>query len=72
MTTEEQPLGFSEQDDIVTLRMTKYDYSLLLIALGAYSARQLDRGQLRPALELVNRINHGNPAYVPYKTKEFQ
>lgn len=57
MPTQE-PLGYSEEDDIVTVRMMREDFSRIAYALGRQRTVQTDA--------LMNRINTGNPHYTPY------
>lgn len=62
-------MSYSEQDGKVILTLSREDYELLLIALEAATGLALRDGQPSiPWLELVNRINEGNPNYAPYVT----
>jgi hypothetical protein len=58
-----EPLGWSAEGDIVTLRMTQDDWCQMLMILGAGSMRLAWPG----AFALVNRICAGNPNFTPYE-----
>lgn len=68
--SDEEQLGYSEKDGVVTLRMVRDDYSTILFALGFYLSQQPSRGRLGQAIGLVNRINAGNPNFTPYGIPE--
>ena len=57
------------QDGTVTLTMTRQDFELLLMCLGAAAALAEQNVGLLSAgtiFGLVNRLNEGNPNYRPY------
>lgn len=60
-----EPLGYSRDGDVVTLRMRHEDFQNLLfqlgIAAGSADAREFE------VLPLVNRICEGHPDFTPYK-----
>lgn len=61
-------MSYSEKDGQVILTMSKDDYDRLMIYLGLGISSLLARGsELREMLECHNRVNAGNPKYVPYK-----
>ena len=67
-----EPLGYSRDDDVVTLRMTLDDYQNLLTAIGYGHGAMMARGEagaLKRALSLADRINAGNPEYAPYNVE---
>jgi hypothetical protein len=85
MTTKEQKLkeveakldkkdlfGYSvTSSGNVVLRMTAEDYYMLLMALGMATGSAAKNGQdTKPWIELVNKLNEGNPDFVPYTMEE--
>ena len=67
-------MSYSEQGDQVVLTMTRDDYSRLLMAMGqATGAALTGRGllRIRELLELLNRLNEGNPNYERYQVERF-
>jgi hypothetical protein len=64
---ETQSLGYSEQNEVVTLRMAREDFQSIVFALGVYAGSvPTDSQWLRHALALANRINVGNPRWSLY------
>jgi hypothetical protein len=62
-----QPLGYSRDGDIVTLRMSIDDFAGVLMALGISAGGMARDGlALSGWLALANRLNRGNPNYTPY------
>ena len=62
-------MSYSEENGQVTLTMSREDYQLMLIIFGAACgwmtlARAGNPGRV---LELLNRLNEGNPNYTPYQ-----
>ena len=53
-------MSYSEENGQVTLTISREDYDCLLMCLGS------------AALELVNRLNQGNPNYRPYLREDFE
>ncbi len=63
-------MSYSEDSDgQVVLRMSREDYAFLLIELGAMLAYTYDRAEL---VAFLNRLNEGNPNYMPYHLGENQ
>ncbi len=66
--------GFQlETDGDVVLRMSQNDYNYILFALGYYTGGLMKDKNVAGAdnvIDLMNRINKGNPNYVPYSTKK--
>jgi hypothetical protein len=61
-------MGYSEKDGQVVLTMSREDYERVLIMLGiASGVLDIRHGDLKACLELMNRINEGNPHYTPYQ-----
>ena len=57
-------LGFTEENGVVTIRITRADYGALLVFLGVAGAQN---GDYRGAtLRLANRISAGNGAWTDY------
>lgn len=64
-----QPNGYSELGDQVTLTMDRNDYNELLFALGMATGSSHDQpARMKAFIELMNRLNAGNPNYTPYAT----
>jgi len=58
--------GYREENDQVILTMSREDYQLMLMLLGAGAAgARIVSG--KKALEFLNRLNQGNPHYTPYQ-----
>jgi hypothetical protein len=73
MPAEPGALGYSEDGDVVTLRMTRDDYSTVLTALGFRAGRLMREDLPDPLHHLfaaTNRINAGNPRFTPYEIHE--
>lgn len=71
--------GYSEEGDLVVLRMTREDYAALIFLLGFAEGSEkrnyeatpgLNRSVPNMATKLANRINEGNPYWTPYKLSE--
>ena len=62
-------MGYSESGGTVTLRMSRDDYSSLLFMLGSQlgHVRREDQATFWRQIELVNRLNEGNPNWQPYE-----
>lgn len=61
-------MSYSEQNGQVVLTLSVEDWQMLLIMLGS----TLDNGIWRnrdAALEFLNRLNEGNPHYIPYQVE---
>lgn len=58
-------MSYSESNGQVILTMTRDDYDLMLLMLGAGSvAVSFDL-----SLPFLNRLNSGNPNYTPYQVE---
>jgi hypothetical protein len=65
-------IGYSKQGDEVILTMTERDYELLLFLLGGVTGATAKDPEcwavdVRVIIGLVNRLNQGNPHFIPYK-----
>lgn len=60
---------FSVDGDEVVIRISTDDYDRLLILMGfaVGAAYEQDRGMAYRFLDLVNRVNKGNPKFIPYE-----
>jgi hypothetical protein len=59
-------MSYREENGQVILTLTRDDYDLMLLMLGAGSvAVSFDR-----SLPFLNRLNEGNPHYTPYQAPE--
>ncbi len=64
-------MSYSEQDGQVVLTMSREDYDRLIFMFAGASALALKDGlPIGPTLELLNRLNFGNPHYTPYLVEE--
>ena len=64
---------YREENDQVVLTMSVEDYQKFLMLLGAGTAVLTKRGgifDINNTLELLNRLNSGNPNYTPYQVEE--
>jgi hypothetical protein len=63
-----EPLGYSRDGDVVTLRMTSDDYAAVLLGLGALASviGQSGGDPLR-IFAAADRLSVGNPNYTPYE-----
>lgn len=61
-------MSYSEQNGQVVLTMSREDYDLMLLLLGAGTAAHIVWD--RKALEFLNRLNEGNQHYTPYQMDE--
>lgn len=62
--------GYSESEGYVVLAMELQDYQSLLLALGYVAGRAMEHEgplTIQGAIGLVNRLNEGNPRFIPYK-----
>jgi len=62
-------MSYSESNDQVILTMSREDYQLVLMLLGAGTAGE-HVISWKKACELLNRLNSGNPHYTPYQVEE--
>jgi hypothetical protein len=63
-------MSYSEKDGQVILTMSREDYDWLLMALGmATGLAARDSCDVTPWLDVVNRLNSGNPNYTPYQVE---
>ena len=65
-------MSYSEKDNQVILTMSREDYEVILMALGAFTAPVLGGrlvGGLNEMLSFMNRLNSGNPHYTPYQVE---
>jgi hypothetical protein len=62
-------MSYSEENGQVVLRMSKEDYERILFRLAAATARCHWRF-LDKEMQLLNRINEGNPNYTPYQVEK--
>lgn len=62
-------MSYSEENGQVVLRMSREDYVALLFLLSGASRMALQQGKIDSILELMNRLNEGNPNYTPYQVK---
>ena len=63
-------MSYSEQDGQVILTMSREDYDIVLMALGAFTALTWNKGKDDGRMfVLLNRLNSGNPNYTPYQVE---
>lgn len=55
-------------EDKVTLELSRKDFGnmILLLGLGVGVACDMHPGNKKWAIELMNKINEGNPRWIPY------
>jgi hypothetical protein len=59
--------GYARDGDTVTLTMTLDDFQTLLICIGLAAGAMGEPGKpARGLIGLANRLNVGNPQFVPY------
>jgi hypothetical protein len=67
-------MSYREENGQVVLTMSREDYEALIFRLGlatGYLMREgAQRHQIDRELELLNRLNQGNPNYTPYEVAE--
>ena len=67
-------MSYSEQDGQVVLKMSREDYDLVLKVFAMATVRAMsDKRPILSSLqvvELLNRLNQGNPNFTPYQVKE--
>jgi hypothetical protein len=73
-------VSYSEKDGSVILTMSREDYNLLLMMLGAATTATVADGifksfpifvfPISQSLGLMNRLNSGNPNYTPYQVEK--
>lgn len=63
-------VSYSEQNGQVTLIMSREDFDTILFALGGYTCERMMAGESpQRILDLMNRLNDGNPNYRPYQVE---
>jgi hypothetical protein len=63
-------MSYREENGLVILSMSREDYDRLLSMFAGASALALKDGlPIGRTLELLNRLNEGNPNYTPYQVK---
>jgi hypothetical protein len=60
-------MTYRENGDTITIEMSRFDYNLLMMILGIASGRVAENEhQLWSVVEFTNRLNTGNPRFIPY------
>lgn len=59
-------MAYREENDQVVLTMSRDDFQVVLMALGAWTATTWQKGNDH-MFRLLNRLNEGNPHYTPYR-----
>jgi len=65
-------MSYHEENGQVVLTMSRDDYDAVLIRLGiaaGYLSQQRDDDAFRRTCALLNRLNEGNPHYIPYEVE---
>ena len=63
-------MKYTENGDTVTLEMTRGEYEHLLLATGiatGVASRDTDKKTFWEWIDFANRLNTGNPRYIPYE-----
>ena len=64
-------MSYKEEDGKVILTLDRSDYEMLLLCLGMAAGWAIkEKKDSSPFVELVNRINEGNPDFIPYQVRE--
>lgn len=65
-------MGYSESNDQVILTMSRADWDRLwtLICIGADEMGGVDATSEQLTNEFLNRLNEGNPNYIPYQVEK--
>ena len=64
-------MSYREENGQVVLAMRREDYEHLLFLVAKAHAKMFDAWESRPnELAFMNRLNEGNPKYIPYKLAE--
>jgi len=66
-------MSYREENGQVVLTMTREDYQEFLLAFGHWSRIQRGgdgKARRNRLLEILNRVNRGNPNYTPYQVAE--
>jgi hypothetical protein len=63
-------MSYSERDGQVVLTMSREDWDAMLIRLGIAAHWMMAHGGTwKRELDLLNRLNSGNPNYTPYQVE---
>ncbi len=63
-------MTYSEKDGTITIEMSRSDYDMLLVILGrgaGVASRDSHKKNLWQFMDFVNRLNNGNPHWIPYE-----
>lgn len=60
-------MSFTKSHDGVIITLSDEDFDLLLMMMGYVTGMEKDKGLQNLFIGLVNRVNEGNPDFVPYK-----
>ena len=63
-------MSYSEKGDVITLEMSRADYNQLLIAMEMVAALASEKKVLWHWIDFANRMNTGNPHFIPYEIPE--
>ena len=63
-------MTYSENGHTVTLEMTRGEYENLLLAMGIAAGSASDKKAFWRWIEFANRLNAGNPNFMPYEIPE--
>jgi hypothetical protein len=64
-------MSYREENGIVTVTMSRDDYAAVMFALGMAAGESLREGRdVKPFINLLNRLNEGNPKFVPWELAE--
>lgn len=61
-------MSYREENGQVVLTVSREDYDLILMALGAWTAQTWEKGNDQ-MFRFLNRLNEGNPHYAPYRVE---
>ena len=66
-------MKYTENSDTITLKMSRNDYDQLILILGyatGMASRTGDKWTFYAWIDFVNRLNTGNPHFLPYEIPE--
>lgn len=66
-------MKYSENGDSITIEMSRSDYDMMLVMLGmaaGVASRDTHKKNLWQFMDFVNRLNAGNPRFIPYEIPE--
>ena len=63
-------MKYTENGDTITIQMSRLDYDTLLVMLGMATGVASRDALMWRCIDFVNRLNAGNPRFIPYEIPE--